>query len=83
MEISVKMKLSTGKEIELTSAEIEELVVRFQKTNIISYPYVVQPFVQPYPWRYDTPVWTSITTTPLITNDPQCSGSSCQCSVKD
>jgi hypothetical protein len=49
MEVTVKIKLASGKEVELTLEEINEIVYKFQKTK----PYVVDPFF-PY-----TGTWTS------------------------
>jgi hypothetical protein len=60
--MTIKIKLSTGKEIELTKEEYEELIGR----TVIAYPqYQIYPQPVPYIPQYPISPWT---TQPVIYN---------------
>jgi hypothetical protein len=77
MDVISKIKLTSGKEIELTDLEIEEILLHFKKDTTLNYPWVIQPFVQPYykdPYYYgNSPVWTVSDGKPITIN---CDGNS-------
>jgi hypothetical protein len=68
METTVKIKLSTGKEIDLTLDEFEELKGRFEKVEYVTIPtYPTYPTVPQQP-SYPIITYYSGTTVPNSSN---------------